>query len=30
MTMITTEGVAHGKYADMILSQVKLDDLFAM
>lgn len=30
ITMITTEGVAHGKYAGMIQSQVKLDDLFAI
>ena len=30
MTMITTEGVAHGKYEGMIQSQVKLDDLFTL
>ena len=30
ITMITTEGVAQGKYAGMIQSQVKLDDLFAI
>ena len=28
LTMITTEGVAQGKYSEMIQSQVKLDDLF--
>ena len=28
ITMITTEGVAQGKYSEMIQSQVKLDDLF--
>ena len=30
ITMITTEGVAQGKYSGMIQSQVKLDDLFAI
>ena len=30
ITMITTEGVASGKYAGMIQSQVKLDDLFTI
>ena len=29
ITMITTEGVARGKYSEMIQSQVCLDDLFA-
>ena len=28
ITMITTEGVARGKYSDMLQSQVLLDDLF--
>lgn len=28
ITLITTEGIASGKYTDMIQSQVKLDDLF--
>ena len=28
LTMITTEGVAKGKYTEMIQSQVRLDDLF--
>ena len=28
ITMITTEGVAQGKYSEMIQSQVKMDDLF--
>ena len=28
ITMITTEGLAQGKYTDMIQSQVTLDDLF--
>jgi len=27
LTMITTEGIANGKYTDMIQSQVRLDDL---
>ena len=30
ITMITTAGVAQGKYTGMIQSQVKLDDLFAI
>ena len=29
LTMITTEGIASGKYTDMIQSQVTLDDLFS-
>jgi len=28
LTMITTEGIAKGKYTEMIQSQVRLDDLF--
>ena len=28
LTMITTEGVARGKYSEMIQSQLRLDDLF--
>ena len=28
LTMITTEGIAQGKYSEMIQSQVRLDDLF--
>lgn len=28
LTMITTEGIAKGKYAEMIQSQVTLEDLF--
>ena len=28
LTMITTEGIAKGKYTEMIQSQVTLDDLF--
>lgn len=28
LTMITTEGIARGKYTEMIQSQVRLDDLF--
>ena len=28
LTMVTTEGVARGKYSEMIQSQVRLDDLF--
>jgi hypothetical protein len=28
VTMITIEGIAKGKYSDMIQSQVVLDDLF--
>lgn len=30
LTMITIEGVAHGKYSEMIQSQVRLDDLFVI
>ena len=30
LTMITTEGLIRGKYTEMIQSQVKLDDLFAI
>lgn len=30
LTLITTEGVAHGKYSEMIQSQVRLDDLFVI
>ena len=29
LTMITTEGVAKGKYTEMIQSQIRLDDFFA-
>ena len=28
LTMVTTYGVAHGKYSGIVQSQVKLDDLF--
>ena len=28
LTMITTEGIAQGKYSEMVQSQVRLDDLF--
>ena len=30
LTMITTEGVARGKYSEMIQSQLRLDDLFVV
>ena len=30
LTMITTEGIANGRYTDMIQSQVRLDDLFVV
>lgn len=30
LTMITTEGLAEGKYANNIVSQIVLDDIFAL